>query len=121
MDEFYLHVVFILEMQGQMLRTIDRAVLPAGTAEGHLQVSEIAFNKPLYVMVYQPIHRIEEGEYLAVLLEEVNDGLVQARESLILVIRAGVMGRTAVEDITSSVTGRIFGKTALIRERVDRY
>ena len=114
-------VIFLFEVLGQVLGTIDRTVLTAGTTESDLQVGEIALNEPLHMMVDKGIDGAEEGEYLAVRFEEVDDGLVQAREGLVLLVLAGVMGRTAVEDVPAAVSGRVFRHAALIRERVNRY
>ena len=85
-------VIFLLQVLGQMLGTIDRTVLTAGTTKSDLQVGEIALNEPLHMMVDKSIDGAEEGEYLAVRFEEVDDGLVQAREGLVLLVLTRVMG-----------------------------
>ena len=91
-DEMNGDVIFLFEVLGQVLGTIDRTVLTAGTTESDLQVGEIALNEPLHMMVDKGIDGAEEGEYLAVRFEEVDDGLVQAREGLVLLVLTRVMG-----------------------------
>ena len=59
-----------------MFGTIDRAVLPAGATKSYLQMGETALDETLYVVVYQFVDSVEKSEYLAILLEEVNDRLV---------------------------------------------
>ena len=60
MNQFYAYIVFILQMFSQMFCTIDRTVLPARTAEGHLQVGKTSFEETLHMVVYQFIHRIQD-------------------------------------------------------------
>lgn len=115
------NVILLFQVLGEMLGTIDGTVLTAGATEGHLQVGEIALDEPLYMMVDKGIDGFQEREYLAVLLEEVDDGLVQAREGLELLVLTGVVGRTAVEHIPAAITGFIDRDAALKREGVDRY
>ena len=114
-------VIFLFEVLGQVLGTIDRTVLTAGTTESDLQVGEIALNEPLHMMVDKGIDGAEEGEYLAVRFEEVDDGLVQAREGLVLLVFAGVVRAAAVEDIPTAITGVVCRKAAFKRKGVDRY
>ena len=76
----------------QMLGAIDGTMLPSGTTEGYLQMSKIALYKSLHMMVNELIHGVQEGQYLAVLLEKVNDRLIQTRQLLVLVILTRVMG-----------------------------
>ena len=121
MDEMDVDIVFLFEVLCQMLGAIDGAVLAASTAESHLEVGEVALDKALHVMVDKGIDRVEEGEYLAVLLEEVDDRLIQAGKELVLLVFAGVVSSTAVEDIPAAVAGGIFRSSLLKGERVDRY
>ena len=121
MDNFYADGVFLFEVLGEVLGTIDGTMLTAGAAEGDLKMGEIAFDEALDMMVDEGIDGVEEGEYLTVVLQEVNDGLVKACEGLVLLVFARVVGGTAIKDITSSVAGFVDRQTAFIRERVDRY
>ena len=115
------NVIFLFQVLSQVLGTIDGTVLTAGATESHLEVGEIALDEPLYMMVDKGIDGVQEREYLAVLLEEVDDGLVQAREGLELLVLTGVVSRTAVEHIPAAITGFIDRDAALKREGVDRY
>ena len=115
------NVILLFQVLSQVLGAIDGTVLTAGATERHLQVGEIALDEPLHVMVDKGIDGFQEGEYLAVLLEEVDDGLIQAREGFVLLVLTRVMGRTAVEHIPATVTGFIDRNAALKREGVDRY
>lgn len=114
-------IIFLLQVFREVLGAIDRTVLTAGTTESDLQMGEVALDKALHVMVDKGIDRVEEGEYLAVLLEEVDDGLVQAGKGLVLLVLTGVVSTAAVEDIPAAVTGGIFRSSLLKGERVDRY
>ena len=121
MNKADLDIVFLFEMLREMLGTIDRTMLPTRATESHLQIREVAFDEARYMMVDEGIDRVEEGEYLAVLLEEVDDWLVQAREGLVFVVLTGIMGSAAVEDIATAITGLIYGQALLKREGVNRY
>ena len=105
----------------QMFGTIDGTMLTAGTAEGDLEVGEVTFDEALDMMIHKGIDGIQESEDLTVLLEEVDDGLIESGKGLVLLVFARVVGRTAVEDVTASVAGIIYGKTLLKREGVNCY
>ena len=120
-DNVNTYVVFLVQVLCQVLRTIDRAVLPAGTTERHLQVCEIALNIPLHMMINECIDGVEEGQNLTVLLQKIDDGLIQTGHLFVFFVPARVVSRTAVEDITASVSGFIYGKSLLKREGVNRY
>ena len=121
MDEMDADGVFFLEVLRQMFGTIDGTVLPSCTTEGDLEIVEVPFDEPLHMMVDEGIDGVEEGEDLAVLLEEVDDGLVKPREGLVGVVLTGVMGRSAIEDISASVAGGILRNRLFKGEGVDRY
>ena len=116
-----LHVVFLFQMQGEVLGTIDRTVLPAGTTESDLQVGKIPLNEPLHVVIDQRIDGVQEGKDLTVFLQEINHRLVKSGQLFVLVVLTRIVRRTAVEDIAASITGFINRKTAFKRERVNRY
>lgn len=85
-------VVFLFKVLRQVLGTIDRTVLPAGTTERDLEIRKIAFDKALHMMIHEAIDRIQESEYFSVILEEVYHRLIQARQGFVLVVFAGIMG-----------------------------
>ena len=107
MYQFDFNIIFIVQVFCEVLGTIDRAVLPARTTERHLQVCEIALYIPLHMMIDQCINGVQEGQYLTVLLQEIDDGLIQTGHLLVFFVPTRVVSRTAVEDITASVSGFI--------------
>lgn len=121
MNQMNAHVIFLFEVLSQRFGTIDRTVLASRTTESHLQVLKIPLDKPLYMMIYQRVHGVQERQYLAVRLQKVDDGLVQAREGLVLLVFAGVVRAAAVEDIPTAITGVVCRKAAFKRKGVDRY
>ena len=98
-------VVFRFEMLRQMLSTINRTVLSAGTTERDLEIRKITLYEALHMMIHEAIDRIKESEYFSVILEEVYHRLIQARQGFVLVVFAGIMGRAAVEDIAATIAG----------------
>ena len=86
-----------------MLGTIDGAVLSACATEGKHQVGEASLKIALYMGIGQAIDAVEEREYLAIVLEEADDGLVEAGELLVGLVATRVVGGAAVEYVAASV------------------
>ena len=116
----YLDVKLLFEMLREVLGTIDGAVLATGATESDLEIGKIALDEALRMMIHEGIDGLQERQYLAVLLEEVNDGLIETCEGLVLLILTGIVRTAAVEDISASVTGLIDRQTALKGERIYR-
>ena len=110
--------VSVVEMSGDMFRTIDGAVLSAGTTESDLQMGESAFKETLHMMVNEFVHRLQKCEYLAVFFQEIYNRLVETGEMFELFILARVMGGAAVKDIPSSVAGIVRGNAFFEGKRV---
>lgn len=96
-------------------------MLPAGTTKRDLHMFKIALYEPRYMVVHQGINGLQESQYLAVLHQEIDHRLIQARHGLILFVFTGVMGTAAVKHIAASVAGSVRRDAALKGERVDRY
>ena len=119
MNQMNAHVISLFEVLGQSFGTIDRTVLTAGATKGHLKVSKTAFDEPLCMMIHKFIHGFQESQDLAVFLQEINNGLIQARELFVLLVLAGVVRATTVKDIPATVTGFVCRKAAFKREGVN--
>ena len=107
------------EVLRQLLGAIGRTVLAAGTAERHLQVGESAADEALHMCVHQREYMAEESEYLPVGLEELLNFPVEAGHGAEPLVLARVMHRTAVEDISSPVSGQVLRNPLLEGETVD--
>ena len=94
---------FLVEVFGYVLGTINGTVLTSGAAEGDLKVGEAAVEPALGVEIDNGIDMREELEDFSVLLKEVDDGLVESGDGFVFGIATGVVGRTAVEHISSTV------------------
>ena len=90
-------------MLGKMLGRIDTTVLTARTAKAEHQRGEASLNISVDMMVGKAINTIEEGQYLAIILQESDDWLVETRQFLVWLVSAWVMGTATVEDITASI------------------
>ena len=104
-----------------MFGTIDRPMLTSGATEGYLKMTEITFDKTSRMMVHQGVNGIEKRKDLPIVFQKVYNRLIQTCEGLILVILTGVMGSTAVKDISASVSGIVCRKAPFKGEGVDRY
>ena len=91
-DKVDADVVFLFEVGSEMFGTIDGAVLPTGTTEGDLQIGKIAFDEALYMMIDEGIDGLQEGEDLAITLQEIYHRLIQSGELLVLVVTSRIMG-----------------------------
>ena len=91
MDQVHFHGIFRHEVLGEVLGAVGGAVLAAGAAETDLQVGETALEEALHVRIDQGIDVVQEAEDFAVLLEELDDGRIQAGQLLEPLILPGVM------------------------------
>ena len=104
----HFHGIFRDEVLGEVLGAVGGAVLAAGAAETDLQVREAAGDESLYVRIDQGIDVVEEAEDLAVLLEELDDGRIQAGQLLEPLILPRIMHAPAIKYVTTSIPGSIF-------------
>ena len=70
--------IALQEMRGQVLRTVNRAVLAAGAAEGNLQVRKAPLEETLYMGIHQSVCLVQETENLPVFLQKTDHGLIQS-------------------------------------------
>ena len=119
MDEMNVHSIFLMQSTGYMFGAIYRAVLSTRATERNLQMAKAAFQEPLYVVIYQLIYVLQELQYLAVFLQEVDHRLVQSGQLLILLVLTGIVRTAAVEYISSSVAAGILRDAFLEREGID--
>ena len=119
MGEVDANAIFPVEMLGEVLGAIDGAMLTTCAAEGEHEVGEAALEVTLNMMIGEAIDAVEEGEDLAVVLKEADDGSVQAGELLVGLVAAGVVGGAAVEDVAAAIAGGVVGYSLLIAEAVD--
>ena len=121
MDEVHFHGIFCNQVLGEVLGAVGGSVLAAGTAEADLQVREAALKEALHVRIDQGVDVVQEAEDLAVLLQEPNDGFVQAGQLLEPLVLPRIMHAPAVEHIPSPIPGRILGYALPERETVDSH
>lgn len=111
MADAHLDAKLFMQMSGQMLGTVDAAVLAAGTAEREHQVGESALKIALYVGIGKTVDALEKGKYLAVVLEKADDRLVKAGQLLVRLVATGIVRTATVEDVSATVA-TIIGRNA---------
>ncbi len=94
---------FLVKVFGYVLGTINGTVLTSGATEGDLKVGEATVEPALGVEIDDGIDVREELEDFSVFLKEVDDGLVESGDGFVFGIATRVVGRTAVEYISSTV------------------
>ena len=111
--------IFLRKVTGQMFGAIDRTVLASRTAEAHHKACEPAARICLDMRVHDPVYMFKESYYLPVIFKETYYRLVAAGKLLVRLIAARIMDRTAVEHISSSVSGHVLRNALLEGEAVD--
>ena len=91
-------------------------MLAACASEGEHKVGESAVDISLYVCVGKLIYAVEEGEYLSVVLKEADDRLVQSGELLVRLVSTWIVSGTTVEDVATTIAGRILRNALAERE-----
>ena len=110
-DDF--HAELTVEMLGHALCTIDTAMLSACTSERNHEAGEVALDEAFGMEVDHGIDVLEETEYLAVFLEEVDDGLVESCHVLVLDVSSWVVGTSTVEHIAASMSTLVLRHSVL--------
>ena len=88
-DDF--HAKLVVKVLCHALSTIDTAMLTTGTTERYHETRELTFDKSLCMEIDNWIDMFEETENLAVLLQEVDDGLIEPRQMLVLDVASGIV------------------------------
>ena len=70
------------------------------------------------MVVGQLVYRIQERQYLTIILQESYHRLVQSGQLLIRLVSAGVVRASAVEHITTAIATLVLGYTVAIRETI---
>ena len=104
-DDF--HAKLVVKVLCHALSTIDTSMLTTGTAERYHETRELTFDKSLRMEIDNWIDMLEETENLAVLLQEVDDGLIEPCQMLVLDVASGIVRSATIEHIASSVTANI--------------
>ena len=92
MRDMHLDAELLVEMLGEMLGTVDRAVLTTRAAEAEHQMGEAALDIARHMLVGKGVDMVEELKNLAVVLQEADDWLVEPRQLLIGLIAARIVG-----------------------------
>ena len=106
----HLHSKFIMDMLGEMLCGIYTAMLTSSATEAEHQRGETSLDITAHMGISQLIHRVEEGEYLAVILKESDYRLVETSEFLIRLITSWIMSAAAANAMTQIGSCNIFPK-----------
>ena len=98
-----LHAKGVVQVLGQVLGGIHRAVPPSGASERNTKAGETSFEISLYGRIYQGIDMVEEGQDFPILLQKADDRFVQSCQGFIGIVSAGIVDGTAVEDEAPAV------------------
>ena len=103
----------------QMLGAVDAAVLTTRTAKAEHEVGEATLDIAAHMGIGQFIDRVEEGQYLTVVLQETDNGFLKAGQLLVRLITTRVMGGTAVEDVAATIAALVLRDALGEREAED--
>ena len=118
MDYPHLHSEFLMDMLGEMLCGINTAMLTTGATKAEHQRSESSLDIATHMGIGQFIHRVEEGEYLSVVLKESDYRFVETGEFLVWLISPGVVRTSAVEYISATIARGVVGYALAIGEAI---
>ena len=82
-------------------------MLTACAAERNHQVLESPALIGLDMRIHDTIYMVKETEHFTIILKEFYDRLIAACQFFIRLISSRIMDRSAIEDITAAVSGRI--------------
>ena len=99
--------ILISKVGSEMFCTIDRTVLASGAAEADHQVCETTLAICLHMRIYHSIDMFKEPEHFPIILQELYHRLISACQFLIWLITSGIVDRSAVEHISTTIAGRI--------------
>ena len=116
MADVHLYSELLVQMFGKMLCRIHAAVLSARASEREHQVCETALHVAAHMSVGKFIDTFEERYYLAVVLKEAYDGLIESGEFLVGFVASGIVCGAAVEHIASSIARVVGGNAFAIAE-----
>ena len=99
----------VVYVPGEVLGAVYAAMLASRAAKTEHKVGKAPLQIPMDVSLCQAVDTVEEGQYLAIVLQEPYDRFVQPRQLLIGLVATGVVRAAAIEDIAAAVARRVFG------------
>ena len=121
MADAHLDAKLLMDVLCQMLGRIDGAMLASRATKGEHQRGEAALDISAHMSIGEFINRIEEGEYLTIVLQKSDDRIVQARQFLVWFIATWVVCRAAIKHIATTVAAFILGDALAVRETEDSH
>ena len=112
------HAILSMQALGCIFGAIDRTVLASRAAEAHHEACESAARICLDMRVHDPVYMFKETYYLPVIFKETYYRLVAAGKLLVRLITARIMDRSAVEHISTPVSGHVLRNAFLEGETV---
>ena len=91
MADAHLDTEFLMDMLCQMLGGIDGAMLTARTTEAEHERGKATLDVAAHMVVSQFIDGVEEGQNLAIVFQESDNGLIQTRQLLIGLVTTRVV------------------------------
>ena len=119
MADAHLDAKLVMDMLSQMLCRVDTAMLTTCAAEAEHERREATLDIAAHVSISQSIDGVEEGQYLTIVLEEADDGLIESCQLLIWLVTTRIVGRTTVEDIAATIAALVLWNTLGEREAED--
>ena len=93
-------------------------MLTAGATKAEHQRGESSLDVATHMSICQLIYRVEEGEYLTVILEESDYRFVETGEFLVWLISPGVVRTSAVEYISAAIARGVVGYALAIGKAI---
>jgi hypothetical protein len=104
MDDVNLDTKLSMQIFAEMLGTIDTTMLATCATEREHEVGESTLQIAFDVHISQPIDVLQEGKYLAIVLQESDNGLVKSGQLLVGLVSTGIVRAATIKDISATIT-----------------
>ena len=112
----HLNAKLLVDVLGQMLGAVHAAMLSACTSKTEHQTGKTTLYVASHMGVGQFIDAVQESQYLAIVFQKSDNGLVQSRQFLVWLVAARIVRRATVEHIATAIARLVFRNTFSKRE-----
>ena len=110
----HLNIKLLRNVLRQVLRAIDRSVLPSRATEGEHKICKLALYVALHVSIRKGIYIIQKLKHSAICLKKIHNLLIRANKVLVVVIFAWVLNCPAIKYIASSISRCVLRDALLV-------
>ena len=107
MTDTHLDAKLIMNMLSKMLGRINATMLASCTAKTKHQGGKATLDVSAHMSISQLIDRLQERQNFSVVFQEPDDRLIEPRQLLIGFVATGIMCRSTIEHVTTTITALV--------------